>query len=334
MGKGRSKMRSLKALLSGGLIALSLVFGSGFHAAAADKDHAADWEKFKILFLVWSEESNPYFAPLINGAKDAAAQQGVNIDIQFGNSNATNQNTITETAIANGVDGILTTVWDDQAFTDVLCRAKAKGVAVLIYNIDHTKGPAAACGMAFMGQNFVDTGYAIGKRVIEVGKLKKGDMVFTPVETPNAVYADLRHAGVQKALDEIGAKSEMIGTGNDRANALTIMTQYLLGHPKTAAIIGLGQTPTAEAAEAIKEAGMNIPAGGFDTSEPIVKAIEDGSLIATTDTQPYSQGFFAVTQLALYLKYGLYPSDMATGGRGVIDKSNIAFIKKWIGVAR
>jgi simple sugar transport system substrate-binding protein len=317
-----------------GVLALGVGMSTGLGGFAADKDHAADWKKFKILFLVWSEESNPYFAPLINGAKDAAAQQGVTIDLQFGNSNATNQNTITETAIANGVDGILTTVWDDQAFNDVLCKAKAKGIAVMIYNIDHTKGPAAACGMAFMGQNFVDTGYAIGRRVIEVGKLKKGDVVFTPVETPNAVYADLRHAGVQKALDEIGATSEMLGTGNDRANALTIMTQYLLGHPKTAAVISLGQTPTSETVEAIKEAGLKIPVGGFDTSEAIVKDIEEGNLIATTDTQPYSQGFYAVTQMALYLKYGVYPSDMAMGGRGVIDKTNIAYIKKWIGVAR
>src|ERR1700679_2268222 len=88
-----------------GVLALGVGMSTGLGGFAADKDHAADWKKFKILFLVWSEESNPYFAPLINGAKDAAAQQGVNIDIQFGNSNATNQNTITETAIANGGAG-------------------------------------------------------------------------------------------------------------------------------------------------------------------------------------------------------------------------------------
>jgi simple sugar transport system substrate-binding protein len=110
-------MKSFKKLIAGAVMASALALSIPGGAAAADKDHAADWKKFRIQFLVWSEESNPFFAPLVNGAKDAAAEQGVNIDIQFGNTNAANQNTIHETAIANGVDGILTTIWDDQAFT-------------------------------------------------------------------------------------------------------------------------------------------------------------------------------------------------------------------------
>jgi simple sugar transport system substrate-binding protein len=217
----------------------------------------------------------------------------------------------------------------------VLCKAKAKGIAVMAYNIDQSKGPAGpTCRMAFMGQNFVDTGYAIGKRMIDTHHLKKGDLVFTPVETPNAVYAQLRHAGVKKAMDEIGATTEVLGTDNSRENALTVMTQYLLGHPKTAAVIGLGQTPTSQAVQAIKEAGLKIPAGGFDVSEGIIKDIEDGTLTATVDQQPYSQGFYAVTQMALFLKYGLFPSEMGTGGVGLIDKTNTAQAKKWAGVAR
>ena len=39
-------------------------------------------------------------------------------------------------------------------------------------------------------------------------------------------------AGVKKAMDEIGATTEVLGTGNDHAQALNLMTQYLLGHPE------------------------------------------------------------------------------------------------------
>ena len=57
-------------------------------------------------------------------------------------------------------------------------------------------------------------------------------------------------------------------------------------------------------------------------------------MIAAVDQQPYSQGFYAVTQLALYLKYGLYPSEMDTGGAGLVDKTNFQFAQKWAGPVR
>ena len=50
--------------------------------------------------------------------------------------------------------------------------------------------------------------------------------------------------------------------------------------------------------------------------------------------QPYSQGFYSVAQLALYLQYGLYPSDMDTGGLGLVDASNVAFVKELTGTYR
>ena len=53
------------------------------------------------------------------------------------------------------------------------------------------------------------------------------------------------------------------------------------------------------------------------------------------DQQPYSQGFYAVDfSSALYLKYGLYPSEMNTGGKGLVDKSNYKQATKWAGPVR
>ena len=106
--------------------------------------------------------------------------------------------------------------------------------------------------------------------------------------------------------------------------------QYLLGHPETKAIIGLGSTPLTVAPKAIEEAKMQIPIGGFDLTLDIIDGIEKGIITATVDQQPYSQGFYAVAQLALYVKYGLYPSDMNTGGLGLVDKTNVAKVKELV----
>jgi simple sugar transport system substrate-binding protein len=301
---------------------------------ASAKDSDQDWSKINILALNWSQSSNPFFEAVNNGIMDAAEDQGVTVDIQFGEEDPVTQTNKLETAIASGVNGIAVGIADDNAYDDILCNATKQGIAVVTFNIDDSKGKEGICRLAFMGQNFVDTGYLIGKRMIEEAGIGKGDLVFTPVEAPEGTYAVLRHEGVQKALEEVGATSEILGTGNDHGQALNLMTQYLLGHPDVKAVIGLGQTPTSQAVQAIKDAGLDIKAGGFDVSQSILQNIGDGELVATVDQQPYSQGYYAVTQLALYIKYGLYPSEMDTGGEGLIDKTNYEKAVEFAGPVR
>ncbi len=288
----------------------------------------------KITFIVYTEASVEFFVPVVNGAKDAAQQFGVDLDIQYGDSDPVKQNNLIETAIANKVNGIAVSIQDDKAFDETICKARKAGIAVVSFNVDDSEGAKGNCRMAFMGQNFIETGYLIGQRMIQDHGLKSGDLVFAPVEAPEAVYAIQRYQGLKKALDEKGIKSELVSTKFNLADAQTIEVQYLIGHPETKAIIALGSVPLTVAPKAIAEAKMKIPLGGFDLTADIIKGIEDGTITATVDQQPYSQGFYAVAQLALYLKYGLYPSDMNTGGLGLVDKSNVATVKALVGKVR
>lgn len=303
-------------------------------APAIAQDSSHDWSDINILVLHWSQSSNSFFGVVNQGVMDAAEDQGVTVDIQFGEEDPVQTSTILETAIANGVDANALGLADDEAYDQALCDATEKGIVVVTMNIDDSKGAEGTCRLAFMGQNFIDAGYALGKRMIEEHGIGEGDLVFTPVEAPEGTYAVLRHEGVQKALSEVGATSELLGVTNDHGTALNMMTQYLLGHPDTKAVIGLGQTPTSQAVQAIRDTGMDIPAGGFDISELILQNIADGDLTAAVDQQPYSQGYYAVTQAALAAKYGLYPSEMNTGGAGLVDFTNYQDAVEWSGITR
>src|SRR6185312_12424550 len=115
------------------------------------------------------------------------------------------------------------------------------------------------------------------------------------------------------ALDKVGATAETLGTGSGFEEALPKMTQYLLGHRDTKCVISLGGTPTGVAAQAIEQAGLKIPNGGFDLNKLIIKNLEDGKLVATMDQQPYMQGFLPVMEIANYTRYGLAPFDVNTG---------------------
>ena len=308
-----------------------LSFGS---VKAIDKDSDQDWSDINILFLIWTAEDVEFFVPSINGAHDAAEDQGISMYIEFGDSDTAKTNDILETAIANQVDGIAMTVWDDDAFDEIVCKAMDAGIPVVLHNIDDSQRGKGNCRMAYVGQFFIETGEVIGQRMIDEHGLKAGDHVFTPVEFPEAVYAVQRHEGVNNAITANGGTTEILGTGTDHSEALNIMVQYLLGHPETKAVIGLGSTPTSVAVKAVQEAGMDIPVGGYDITPEILDNIANGSLTATVDQQPYHQGYMSVTMVAQYLKYGLLPADMNTGGTGLVDKSNVESAFKWAGTTR
>ena len=284
-----------------------------------------------VTMIIYTAQSVEFWVPAIRGAKDAAAQQGVNLDIQYGDSDPVKQNNLIEAALANKVDGIALAIYDDSAFDKNICAAEKLGVHVVAFNVDDSQGAAGNCREAFVGQNFPDTGYLIAKRMIKDNGIKSGDLVYAPVELPTAVYATLRYQGVERALKEVGAHAEMVATGFDLAGALNTSVQYLVGHPDTAAIIALGSVPLTTAPKAVKEAGHSIPIGGFDLTPEIIDGIAGGSITATVDQQPYSQGFFAITQLALEVKYGLFPSDMNTGGLGLVDKTNVEKVRSLTG---
>lgn len=291
-------------------------------------------DRIKITFINYTDPSVEFFVPVERGAKEAAAMWDVDLDIQYGNSDPVTQNNLIETAIVNQVDGIAVMIQDNSAFDETICAAIDAGIAVVSLNVDDAEGAAGNCRMAFMGQDFVATGYLIGQRMIADHGIKAGDLVFAPVEAPEAVYAVQRAEGLKKAMDEIGAITEVVGTGFNLADAQTVEVQYLLGHPETVAVIGLGSVPLTVAPAAVAEAGLDIPIGGFDLTAEIIAGIEEGTITATVDQQPYSQGFYAVTQLVLYIKYGLYPSDMDTGGLGLVDASNVAKVKELTGTYR
>lgn len=312
-----------------GMAAAALLVGASMLAAPAFAQ-----SKPKITMIVYTGPGLPFFNPVLQGAKDAAAEQGVDLDIQYGNNDQVTENNLIQTAMANKVAGIALSIWDDKAFHKNICAAVAAGIPVVAFNVDNSKGAAASCRQAYIGQDFVDAGYVVGKRLIQTAHLGKGDLVFTPVEFPDAVYATLRHQGVQKALDEVGAKSEIVGTTGDPSGARTAMVQYLIGHPDTKAILALGLEPLIEALPALKEAKMDLPVAGFDLSSEVLDGIKGGKIIATVDQQPYSQGFYAVTELALEVKYGLYPADVKTGGSGLVDKTNYEAAVKFAGTYR
>jgi simple sugar transport system substrate-binding protein len=319
-----SSLRRITVAVAAGLLALALAQPS---MARMDNDEV------DITYVLYTKVGNVFWEPAIRGANEAAELLGVNIDIQYGDQDPVKQNNIIETAIANKVDGIAIAIYTPDAFTENVAKARAAGMGVVVFNIDDPGGTAATESMGFIGQDFPTSGYAIAKLLVERWGIKAGDHVAAPVELPDLTYAVKRYEGVKRAIDEVGATSEMFGTGVVMEEARTSIAQYLVGHPETDAVISLGGTPTAQAPAAIEVAGMEIPNGGFDINEIVMRNIMAGKTEATIDQQPYYQGFLPILFLANFKRYGLIPGDFNTG-LAIVDRSNAEFVSELAGTYR
>jgi simple sugar transport system substrate-binding protein len=221
------------------------------------------------------------------------------------------------------VDGIGVVLNYDEAYDDNIRRAREAGIGVIAFNIDDTKRGEGSERMAYIGQDMEEAGRLIAARLVQEGGLSKGDFVACPVETPDAVYAIQRYAGVRSVLEEHGIDSEVIATGTlSLEDTLNKLTQFLIGHAETDAICAMGQMPMEASPQAAEDADMAIPIAGFDISKQIARNIQEGRSIATVDQQPFYQGLLTVTQLYYYSKYGLSPCDINTGG-AMVDASNV-----------
>ena len=333
---GRTPRRTVLSAVCVALILLLAACGGGSPNGPASSgpglSGGTDISGKTVLFEIKSTPSNSFFVPVVNGAKAAAAIAGVNLQIQYGSDDDTTIVNQMNTALASNVAGIAVSV-PDAGLNKVVCDARAKNIAVVAFNTNGATGQGASCVQGFIGQDFVLSGSLIAQRMINDGKIKSGDHVFCPVESPEQVYAVQRYAGVKQALDAIGATCEELGTGNDFGPAKATMVSYLLGHPKTSAIIALGGTPLSQAPAAIKQVGRNIPIGGFDLFPEILSAIKSGVITATVDQQPYIQGFQSVMEIALYLKYGITPTNINTSNRALIDKTNVDQVIPLVGGA-
>jgi len=318
-----------------GKFAATALLGSAMLVTAiAAPAYAQEFEDMNFTVIIYTDASVEFWVPAIAGINDAAAQLGVNVDIQYGDSKPEKQNDIIQAAIANQVDGIALTIYNDEAFGEAICQAEESGIIVIAFNADHALGSQGSCRSAYVGQNEVAAGELIAQYMVDNFDLKEGDKVLAPVEIPEASYAVDRSTGVKNILEPLGIAVDVIRSTTNPAEAQTLISQYLLANSDVDAIIGLGQTPTNAAPASMKELGVELPLGGFDLSQDIARAIKSGVLAATVDQQPYLQGYYIIQQMALNKRYGLSPANISTSGTGLVDAASVDAAIEFMGTTR
>lgn len=286
--------------------------------------------------LVTHGGDDPFWAVFSQGVRDAVKETGCEADVDLVGSDKALQQQRFEEAVGMEPDGIALVINDDKIWDKPVREALKEGVPVIGVNNDDTEGSQGNARLLYVGQNEARAGKQVGRRLFEEGLKKGWDLseahVAMPVEVPGASYGVVRASGIKEAMKEYGiTSSEIIDAGGlEMSTVESRERSYLLGHPETKFMIGLGGIVTDRLTSSLKGVGKSpgdVIAGGFDLTPGTLQGIEEGYVTATIDQQQYLQGYLSVYTLSLIRRFGLMPQ-VDTGGYLVDSKNEIELVRK------
>lgn len=308
-------MRSIKGLA---LVALM----SGVSGAALAQ------EPLDIAFTVHSGASNTFWQAVQKGYEDACAKLAANCQMVYVQTDGSVQEQVAnmEAAIARGPDALITSIVDNNAFDDVIQRARDAGIIVIASNVDDLEGAAGNARQAFIGQGFVPAGYTLAQAQWANMPAEGPLHILVGVSAPGQNWSEQRALGVTNFLDEMiaanpdrGITYEKIDSGTDLATVGDRVGAYLSANPNTNAYFDTGFWHAA-VARVLADRGVppgQVLLGGFDLVPEVLDQMKAGYVQVQIDQQPYMQGFMPVMQVYLAKTVGLAPSDIDTG-QGVV----------------
>ncbi|BAS27958.1 substrate-binding domain-containing protein [Limnochorda pilosa] len=287
---------------------------------------AAQADQYDFVVITHSATIS-FWVPLVKGAQDAARAislaEGVNITVRHLGPhlfNVEEQVSIMENAIQSGVDGIIATLPDPNAFDAPVQQALDRGIPVVATNTDDTSGDNPR--LAYVGQNDITAGRSLGEEIVK--RVGTSGKVAIGLEDLGHPSLQDRLAGVRQVLDQTDITYEVLHTTADLTQAVATFESFLLANPDAKGIFSVDATGTTAQGTVIRNLGLQgrVVSGGWDLVPGTLQNIQDGYTQFTVDQNPYLQGYYPVVGLYLYLRYGIAPSNIDTGA-SIVDASNV-----------
>ncbi|MGX9347307.1 ABC transporter substrate-binding protein [Microbacterium sp. KNMS] len=264
-------------LLAAAAAAVTSVTG----CTSGDAETAAGPEEIASIGLMVQDMSNPFFAAMEKGAKEAAEEIGATVNVQDAQLDLANQNTQIDAFIQQNVDLIVISAVDEAGIEPAIERAKRAGIIVIAVDT-----PAKGADVVVM-TDAVEAG-EISCRYLFEQMGGSGELLIvdgTPIQT----ITD-RITGCEKALEDY-PDIEVVGhqnSKNDRATGLAVTTDMLTATPTATGIFGMNDPSALGAVLAVEQAGLTdqVVVTGVDGSPEAVDELQrDGSPFVGTATQ-------------------------------------------------
>jgi len=289
------------------LLVVALLFGLLVSVPLAGAPAAARQdEQLQIVFSV-AGLNFPFFVHMVNIAEERAAELDIELIVQDGQDNSATQSANLESAITQGVDGVVISPRNEALVPAVQAVIDA-GIPVV--TIDRAVEGVEILG--HVGADNVRGGEKQGEYLMEI--LPEGGKIIELQGTVGASAAIDRSAGFNSVIADHPEYEIVFQQSAEfkRDLGLTVTEQALQANPDVDAIVAANDDMAFGAAEAVAGAGLDIPIIGFDALPEALQAIQDGTLTATVDQWPGQQTAGAIDLLVNYLRDGTEPAEHIT----------------------
>ncbi len=304
------------------LMSMAMMGTLGTTVVSAGEENPKD---IKIAVVLHAMNSS-FYTKISDGAKAAGEDLGITVDVTSPTtaSNLAEQVSLLESCITADYDGIATVTWDPSGFNSVIEKAEEAGIPVIGFNMD-----AEDCGTkAFVGQDYEDAGYALGKYMF--GEVMNGTGKYIVASCGPADTALIaRTEGIARAAEEYPDIEfvEVIDIGTDLTNAYGVIENAYLANPDVDAILGVDVFSEAIGTFiAAYDLQDEVKAAGFDLTEGTLKHIQNGDMQLTVGQNPYMQGYYSVLELYMNLAHGCDFIDLNTGAQ-LVTEANVAEVE-------
>ena len=324
--------RNIRAGFGGALLAAA---GLVAVATSAQADSLRqDWCKgVHLRFFAGGAEGDAFASIVYNGAKQAQADLGADVDYIFSGWDSEKMVQQLREAVASKPQGIAMMGHPgDAAIFPLAEEAHTAGIQMMYQNVP-VNDVVAKFGGGYVGAQQEAQGRALGTEAVRLARLKSGDtaLMIGPFDNENR---GARERGTVSAMEEAGLKVVKINSPTEWAAdpnlAIPVITAALANNPEIKAIGYpggqlLGNVPTYMQA-AGKKPG-EVFSFGFDTSPQIVEGFKGGWVQLTADQQPFQQGYLPILSLCASIVYGLAPLNVDTGA-GFVTPDNYEIVAK------
>lgn len=313
-----------KALIGVGIIALSVATFSNAGSAQ---------EQLNIIFTHHSSTGNSFWQAVKNGFDDACERFDARCQMMFTQTEGSieQQTANMEAAIVTRPDAIVTSLVDNNAFDEIVNRAREQGIIVIGSNVDDLEGAAGNGRQAFIGQGFIPAGFKLGEEMSKFFPAEGPIKALVGVSAPGNNWSEQRAAGVIQFLEQYAADNpgrdvswKRIDSGTDLAITSERVGAFLNANPEINVYFDTGFWE-AGVAQTLRDRGVEpggVLLGGFDLVPVVLDEIIAGYIQVAIDQQPYMQGYLPVVQVYLMKNFGLSAFDVDTG-QGVVTADNV-----------
>src|SRR5688500_6566834 len=288
---------------------MTRIFGlaAGLLAASALSAHA----ETVLLSMKGPGAGNPFWAAVEQGAKDKAAELGVDLVVMAPpqESDVASQIAQVEDQLAKGIDALAIAPTDPNALAPIVDQAKAQGVGVVFVD---TKGINE--GVTFIGTNNEEGAKLAADFICE--NVEQGSEVAILQGIITQSTGQARAEGAKAGLEACGLKVVAEQPADwDTAKAQSVMENILTGNPNIKAVFASNDNMALGAVEALKSADKlkDVIVVGFDANPDAAASVLAGEMSATVAQAPKNMGALGVESVLKLKKGETIPENIDTG---------------------